>query len=267
MRRAEYLADPDVRGFAGWLGVRFVTPDSFDHSWRSRKPQTSWSCTSLLDAHENYEWKGRSYVEDESILDCLSFDLRSAVAAGDQPRVESLATEVLRWGGIARTGAATLANFHSRLGASRSALDPALADTDRLSAVPMNAGFSKVYHLLLDGFPMYDTRVGAALGLLARRFLESEGRDTVPLSLGFGWGPGRIRSDGSRPQRDPSRGSLQFSSFANRPVFHATSNVMAAWLFGELARLDCFAPIEPSKRVRAVESAFFMIGYDIGQPG
>ena len=37
----------------------------------------------------------------------------------------------------------------------------------------MNAGFEKIYSVLLDGCVIYDGRVGAALGLLARQFCEA----------------------------------------------------------------------------------------------
>ena len=34
----------------------------------------------------------------------------------------------------------------------------------------MNSGWTKVYALMLDDFPIYDGRVGAAMGYLVRRY-------------------------------------------------------------------------------------------------
>ena len=38
---------------------------------------------------------------------------------------------------------------------------------------------------------------------------------------------------------------------------------MAAWLLGQLANAPCLAPLPPARRIRALEAAFFMIGYDL----
>ena len=55
-------------------------------------------------------------------------------------------------------------------------LDPSHADTSRLDGVRyMNAGWTKVYALMLDGFPIYDGRVGAAMGYLVQQYCTRAG--------------------------------------------------------------------------------------------
>lgn len=84
---------------------------------------------------------------------------------------------------------------------------------------------------------------------------------TVPEELRWEAGPGRPRRDGTVPLRDPSMGSLVFPRLA--VATHARCNVQAAWVFGELAQLDCFNDVPRHLRVRAVQSAFFMLGHDL----
>jgi hypothetical protein len=40
---------------------------------------------------------------------------------------------------------------------------------------------------------------------------------------------------------------------------------MAAWLLGQLANAPCLAPLPRARRIRALEAALFMIGYDLPQ--
>ncbi len=46
-------------------------------------------------------------------------------------------------------------------------LSPKLGDN---YSIIMNSGFTKIYSLLIDIYIIYDGRVGAALGLLARQY-------------------------------------------------------------------------------------------------
>ena len=137
-------------------------------------------------------------------------------------------------------------------------LDPATADLTRLSgARPMNSGFSKIYSLLIDGFPIYDSRVACALASLVRLFCEESGRSEVPEQLGLGLPPSYLGK-----ARDPSCGSLVFRRTWT-PGSYARSNVMAAWL------LDALAATPPFSRERdprhAIQSALFMIGFNVYQ--
>ena len=85
-------------------------------------------------------------------------------------------------------------------------LDLSHADTSRLDGVRyMNAGWTKVYALMLDGFPIYDGRVGAAMGYLVQRYCVSVRLCQVPTRLRFRWGVAR-----GRHNRNPSTRSLWF---------------------------------------------------------
>ena len=111
----------------------------------------------------------------------------------------------------------------------------------------MNAGFSKIYSLLVDGFPIYDSRVACRIASCVRLFCEETGRTAVPASLAFGIPPSQ-----GRVQRNPSCGLLVFpriwSSSARR---YAESNVMAVWLLDALSEAPPFSELG-AERQRAV---------------
>ena len=142
-------------------------------------------------------------------------------------------------------------------------LDPARADMSKLDGVRrMNSGWTKIQALLLDGFPMYDGRVGAALGCLARLHCADAGLDAVPEPLRFRWHPGKGAHD-----RDPSTGPFRFPMLsAASPRRWAECNVRAAWVLGELAGEGRFGALPPRRRPRALEAALFMIGYELPRP-
>ncbi len=125
----------------------------------------------------------------------------------------------------------------------------------------MNSGFSKLYSLLVDGFPIYDSRVACALASLVRLFCEETGRECeeVPPSLAFG-----IPSSQAKVNRNPSCGCLVFPRirWSKRGLRrYAESNVMAAWLLAALSAQPPFS--DEREPQRALQSAMFMIGYAV----
>ncbi|MFL9987318.1 hypothetical protein [Paraburkholderia sediminicola] len=132
----------------------------------------------------------------------------------------------------------------------------------------MNAGWTKYYALALAGHVIYDGRVGAALGFLVRRYLESladsKRPECVPDCLGFLWGDG----DGGRKLRDPSAGRYKFAKLYGGPYGSkawARVNVQANWVLSsalDAARADwCSGP----DGLRKLEAALFMLGYDLSR--
>ena len=131
------------------------------------------------------------------------------------------------------------------LAETASLLEPAEADLNRLSGVRlMNAGLSKIYSLLLDDFPIYDSRVACALASLVCLWCEESERTEVPKLL-------RLRLPPSRgtKSRNPSRGSHVFPRIWT-PRQYAESNVMAAWLLGALAEKPRFSELGPRRTAR-----------------
>ncbi len=261
MNRSTFLADDIIREFISWLEPRLCGPVPFKHSWIS--PRTGpCECSSLFDAYRQYSWRGRDFAQTSSLLDHYSIQARLALKNGNLVALQCVFYNMLKWGGV-RVAPADMAVFCAELDSSLKVLDPDSSDLANLNKVMMNSAFTKLYHLLIDDFPIYDGRVGAALGLIVSEFLKDAGLNHVPGVLNFGWGPGRRRRQDNGPLRDPSRGGLKFLRITSQPRFHAQCNIKAAWLLGELAGRSCFDSLPQKQRVRALEAALFMIGYDL----
>ena len=273
MNRFAYLRDPDVRGFIVWV-TPFVTGERpLRQRWQSPK-WGRWSCESLFEAYLRFDWlfsvrlpgeaqpsRGRSFEENAAVLDHLSGTLKESADNGNADTFLSAALAVVEWGGVRRNKARLNALGKTALPTICSAadhLDPERADSARLNVISdMNSGFSKIYSLLIDGFPIYDSRVACALCSLIRAYCEESGLAKVPPLLSLGLPPSQ-----GRVHRNPSAGTLQFHRlWHGQQSKYAFSNLMAAWLLGPMAELGPFAALPIQRRLLAVESALFMIGY------
>lgn len=270
IQRAEYLDDPDVISFASWMRSRLCEPQSFTHSWISPNGG-AWSCGSLHDAYLRYRWpensSARSFDQVSAHLDEVAIRLRRAVEQADRIAFASPARDALDWGRVAGS-VGKLDEFWEALPDSLARLSPETANLNDLAGIPMNSSWTKLYHLLLDDFPIYDGRVGAALAYLVRLFLEEAGRSDIPPHLHFGWTDSRKRADGG-PHRDPRSAMMRFRQLPTDRTLHARCNVMAAWLLGEVATYDCFGRLPRERQSRALEAALFMVGYELpalGEP-
>ena len=272
MNRDAYLGDPHVRDFVDWSAALVSGKRPLRHRWDSQR-WGSWSCETLFDAYCRYDWpfrccvpgdsaprRGRSYEDTVAVLDDLGHVLRRSADRNDADSFLEAAVAVLEWGRVRRSERrlrALGARAVGELTETARRLDPAGADLDRLSDVsPINSGFSKIYSLLLDGFPIYDSRVACGLASLVRLFCEETGRPEIPAALAFGIPPSRARA-----RRDPSCGALCFPRIWT-PRRYAQSNVMAAWLLDVLSQQSPFVELE-SERQRALQSAMFMVGYTV----
>ena len=277
MNRAAHLDDQDVRGFLAWMTPYVTGERALRHGWVSPR-WGSWSCESLFDAYQRFDWPfsvalpgearrtGRSREENWPVLDAFSLLLRGSARDGEADRFFEAAGAVFAWGGpgvrrnaanLQKQGAAALPTIR----AAQAQLDPGRADTERFDAVSdMNAGFSKIYALLLDDFPIYDSRVAGAMARFIRGYCEERGLPTVPETLAL-----RVPPSQRKKTRNPSAGSIRFRAMQwGKPEQYASSNVKAAWLLGSLSEQSPFGDLEPARRLLALQSAMFMIGYDVG---
>ena len=272
MDRDAYLGDPHVRDFVAWAAPLVSGKRPLRHHWESRR-LGSWCFETIHDAYGRYDWpfrcslpgdsaprRGRTYADTVEVLDELGQLLRRSRDEKDAACFLDVAVAVLEWGRVRRGERRLRALGDQALPAlsdTARLLDPAAADLRRLSDVSlMNSGLSKIYSLLCDGLPIYDSRVACGLASLVRLFCEETDRRDVPAPLAFGIPPGQARA-----RRDPSCGPLIFPRIWT-PRRYARSNVMAAWLLDVLSEQSPFAELG-SERRRALQSAMFMIGYTV----
>ena len=227
LNRSQYLADPSVREFLEWVSPRLSQDGTFVHQYAPARG-APWGCRSLFDAYQRYEWpfsvtfpgeavtKGRTLDENTVVLERLAKLLRSSLAVADDEAFYEGAVTTLRWGGVFPRNGTRLLQLGDQIvgefAAASSQLEPTRADTERIDDVHlMNAGFTKIYSLLLDDFPIYDGRVGAALGYLVRMYCEEGALATPPGALRFAWGVAKGSAPGTaKKNRNPSSGTIRF---------------------------------------------------------
>ena len=127
----------------------------------------------------------------------------------------------------------------------------------------LDSGMTKVYAAvaidLSNAVPaqdvlIYDARVGAALGLLTRYYLEQSKSPRVPAAFLF-------PRDHSNRNRDPSKGAYRFPSLNSPrllPPHRAAMTRFAAKCIQQLLKIN-----GPSVEFIKAEQALFMMGYNV----
>ena len=266
MKRGEYLQDEHVSGFTEWAGQLVTGELSLTHRWKSRG--TEFACTSLYDALEQYRWPDNSHALDYRVTARrlrefrLNFeDIGIINSREKQTKFVNVAEAIIRLGGISRCK--KLNDWRSmppdRLQAlvedARTRLNPRTADTDDLAGFRyMGSGFSKVYSVLIDGFPTYDSRVACALSGLVDIYCRREkvGRKPDLLRLRI---PPRRGPKGARHHR------CDRPKMNNGSADYARDNLKAAWLLGEMVREPGEFEQIGFEPVDALQHALFMVGY------
>ena len=274
MKRQQYLARPQVTAFIRWLAARLETPGSFIHRFRMRKTNAHWQCDCLFSAFESYEWQfstfdpssgrflsGKSFTETADALTLIGLRIKDAISGGDHDMALAGCQTVLKWGGIRkgkyleRLGANLIYTLETR---AKQLSDPDL-DLSRLPSIEMNSGWTKIYSLLVEDFAMYDSRVSAAVCMLAGRFAHEGGLSSFPNELRFCQLPHRATVD-----RSPPYFQNQFPKAWYGGRQHLRSNIMANWILAATVRSgpSRFSSLKSSGRdLWALQSALFMVGY------
>ena len=113
---------------------------------------------------------------------------------------------------------------------------------------------------MIDGFPMYDSRVACAVTSLIWLYWRENHLVQIPEQLRLGVPPKLGENIDRNPFGFPKLRWGQDTKYAG-------SNLKAAWLLGELADRGEFATLPVERRVWALQSALFMIGYKPLDPG
>ena len=277
MTKEEFYDDPDVQEMACWMAKRFKS--GLEHSYYDRGKKCNWSCNGLYDAFLKYEWKGTDWENTKEELDAFRHHLREACKTGDTGRIVPVCKCILRWGGVERGNKKYLENHKSFIVQELQHMKGLLCNDETPSkqnlCTPtndpdkeyrMNAGFAKIYSLLCDYCVMYDSRVGAALGFLARKFCEAKREKTVPPNLEFAWAPGREGPNEKSPKnRNPSRGSLTFPRLrSNDPLFHTKQIMCANWFLHLVLEKEPNVFSKGEEGFHELAAGLFMVGYDLG---
>lgn len=269
-----YLSQPPVKNFIAYFR-EFLEGKTFEHRWVHAKSKTPWSCASLNDALLSYDWNGKDYHATAAELRDYRAALRSAVITNDNDLAAHIAIKVQDWG---RTGQgrkdkngdfvtgniAAIKQYGSRFSEYLSLCekqfltdDAAVLDLNGLD-LRSNAGFTKIYAVLLDVFCIYDSRVAAAVQLFVRRFCESERLNDIPDALAVLG----LKERATSKRRNPSSSVYAFK-YAYSDGSHYRWNIRLNWLLSESLRGTRFQRQNQSDSLRALEAGLFMIGYSV----
>ncbi len=269
-----YEQDVSVRDFLAWARPLVTGERPLRHQWSSPK-HGMWRFETMFEAYQRYDWKfsaqvpgngerirGHTFADTLEAFDRLGERLREGLARQDADAFAEAVVAVLDWGGIragirkVRRERATL--MPAVLGAAEQ-LAPGSARLDRLDVVRyMSSGWSKVYALLLEDFPIYDSRVACAMSSLVVRYCEERGLGEVPASLEFRVPASQVKG------RNPSTGTLRVRGLhAGYPRPYAVVNLRAAWLLKLMGQEGRFGELPGGERLLAVQSAMFMLGYAV----
>lgn len=288
---------PAQQAFADHLATLWSGgPGSFEHRysitknrawkpWKERiQPQSKdWWCLSLAQAAEHYSWPESKAPDDFA---SIAARLRAALAANDCVAARTACLEIFKWGGVANkpddaslqwveAQAAERTLCRSILRAVellRPTSDESLTAFDGTNLL-MNSAMTKIYAAAApDGIIIYDGRVGAALGLLARKWLDGIGQSVVSPDLAFRWGPNQKTPNNNVETRDPSQEGFEFVCLYKKST---AKQPHQAEVWAGLVRITSRILQEVIRMLNAqgqgatllsLERALFMVGFDVRYP-
>jgi len=221
----------------------------------------------LKDASEKYLWRNESFADAMERTTQMSANL--LVAPSEVNACHALHHQcltILEWGGLPGVSSKWLREMCDRqkLRAKINSAVTALTSGSQLEQfdgveLPMNSGMTKIYALAApDHLIIYDGRVGAALGLLARRSIFG-GQGEVPQSLRFPWGSGQGKyTQRAVSRRNPSLNGLTFPYFDDKDQSHAVWCHQASRLLREVR-----SQLSSGVTLRQIEMGLFMVGYAV----
>jgi hypothetical protein len=270
-----------------------ITPDRAWEDWRDNPHYVHaatpyWFCNNIQNAAARYSWRPFAGGTFEQ----LAAALQSAIRLGDQALTAAVCFQILRWGGVFhRPAFIPVRNWILARAHAGSLIADLLGATLLLSpysagplaafapggAYILDAGTTKIYAAAaLDlsnpdavgqDVLTYDGRVGSALGLLSRYWLQRAYPvpATFPSLLAFPWG-GRTRVPRTlwfpsvqETRRNPNQRPWRFPSFHRSGTEHrANMTRLAARFIQQVIGVN-----GPSPTFIDAEKGLFMIGYDV----
>jgi hypothetical protein len=282
MRKDDYLNDINVRSFVKWVLPMVNGQSTFKHCYHDNKRNVDWCCDNIYDAYKKYRWNFKSYFPNKNNLEVIGccFEKSSlflndikkvfddSLNDKDSENIIKCSNAILKWGGVTNSNSDKLVSKKDSIidyfYDVKNRLNPEdVSLNDKFEDILMNSGFTKIYSILIDDFIIYDSRVGAALGLLIGEFLKENNIISIPETLKFAYGKSRqIKNEPyTKNRRDPSTNQYFFPCLNGNNLLHINNNIRANWLLWNIAKNSKFNYEEYP--LRSLESALFMIGYDV----
>lgn len=286
MNRLTYIQDPSVINFVAWMRQKMKGTGNEFHSWVS-KSSFAAPCkgqrvafASIYEAFEKYYWRAidpasrsviTNYSDTQRLLKRLSEELRLGIDHRDSKKCKAVCLNILEWGGVLNKKsiakdlkeiipepelpkylASVRAWLHSDPN-SESSFEFEIKNNALM--LPVDSGTTKIYSLLSDDWIIYDGRVGSALGLLVYKWSKEQCYE-IPATLKF--------PHAHEKHRNPNPKGISIFPKMKNDQSRLQANLHANWLLGSVLdseEIGRFAELERPNRLRALEAALFMIGY------
>ena len=279
VNKEDFLKDDKVKEFIKFIAAKWESGLDFEVGIKHKGKKAIYKyTTNLKEVFETYSWQysinteleipygiektGFTLMDSEKVLDFSKSKL--LVNGKINPNLIDLkdATEItLKWGGVFTKGNKNKVTDISydlkkdyeevlkkwkEINDNNSVFSP----KDNLEFTS-NAGFTKIYSLLLSDFVIYDSRVSVALAYL----IEICFGEAIPEILRI-YIPDSQVADKTKRQVNTA-----FKSTYQKDSKHFYSNVISSILLKQTLKL--INENDTSVKLRDLEAALFMIGYDI----
>jgi len=282
-KKLQHSYKVDAPEWKGWIKKQDPMPSCYrkiEPSESAIKLGYQWSIDKIKGAFDGYFWPVKGGCETDMfkcnklVLDGLSQEIKKHLETEDEYRLFATCVKILDWGGVYKGSVSWLLDalekeaLVDKIKMAVKYLDgDALAGMEQFGShgdLRMDSGLTKVYSLASNSSIIYDGRVGAALCLLIRKYLEMGEVRKVPDSLKFKWGGSQAKKKNGKDKRDPSTVGYKFNKLTNDSYERAVLNLRANWLLGAVLTDDnlwgCETKID---KLRALEAALFMIGSSV----
>lgn len=288
MNKTDFLADDDVKSFLAWLEEGLPKLEICLDIKRSRfvPSPLKIKVTGLDNVLTHYSWKSYGmtngdWVETRSHLSALASSLRSAVKSGIDTDVLMACRNILLWGGNrdwnkgayrflnAKAKNKNLCDYIIKTGAAFS-LSTANLNNLVHQVELLNSMLTKVHALYaIDGLPIYDSRVAAAIASLVEMWRVANGKSGDPLSPQLAFPATMTSRTVLRlyPQAKPP-GVMTYGALMTAKQW-ASSKIRLGWIMESTLQKSpklfsgCCSAASLTGRMHAFEASLFMIGYDV----
>jgi hypothetical protein len=286
--RNAFYADQQVADFTQWL-AQHADGLSINLNFKSTKFVPGGLCVQVIglpQALDSYIWKSEgtdagNWIQTAALLAQFRIALRAAMAANDDEAAFSASDKIIKWGGDRNPKVGAIP-FLRKLAQSKGlvsylanasdsfALDTATLE-GKLSVLKMNSMLTKVHALAsIDGLPIYDSRVAAAIASLVEmwRCAHSRTAETLPPALAF---PATLANRTVRDFHEAAAapGLIYYSQANEARTARSWSEakIRLGWVMQKVLALrpELFAGVAGTdvQRMHALEASLFMVGYDV----
>ncbi len=290
MNRHTFIENSNVISFVEWMGAQLLSlPISLDIQSSKFVPGgISLDVQGIEAVTANYKWRASGmqlgdWEETSAHCESMSKAIQEAVATNDTSRSLDAAWAIIEWGGGNRKKGAypILSGLGDALVSYlRQTRDAFRLDTGNTAGVAppviaMNAMLTKVHAFLAtDGLPIYDSRVAVAMATLVEAWRRATIASDQLASVSIP--PELMFPSLAARNKQRERVTLRYADAVlpmhlysynerNAAIWSATK-LRLGWLMEALllAQPSIFKSAgRMPERMRALEAALFMIGYDV----